>query len=203
LLAKDLLAKDLAAIRIGDKAILAAKRPRESLDADRIDQIPAPVSNPMGGWLRQIVLNAQVRTGLSPDTVIWAAVAAIAAPLALIFFLIAAFIWLSDRYDSLIAGVILGAFFLAVALIAIWACVMVRRRNIERARFELEVRKSANPGLLDPKLMAMGYQVGQAIGWRKVASLAAVGLLAAALAREWLGHKQASAQDDEADDSES
>ncbi len=156
----------------------------------------------MGGWLRQVVLNAQVRAGLSSDTVIWAAVAAIAAPLALIFFLIAAFIWLSDRYDSLIAGVILGAFFLAIALIAIMACVMARRRNIERARFELEVRKSANPGLLDPKLMAMGYQVGQAIGWRKVASLAAVGLLAAALAREWLGHKQAS-EDKDADDSES
>jgi hypothetical protein len=157
----------------------------------------------MGGWLRQIALNAQVRAGLSADTLIWAAVAAIASTLALIFLLIAAFIWLSDRYDTLIAGLALGIFFLAVALMAIIACVVARRRNIERARFELEVRKSANASLLDPKLMAVGYQVGQAIGWRKVASLAAVGLLAAGLAREWLGHRQSSAEDDDTADTES
>jgi hypothetical protein len=157
----------------------------------------------MGGWLRQIALNAQVRAGLSADTVIWAAVAAIASTVALIFLLIAAFIWLSDRYDTLTAGLILGIFFLAVALIAIFACVAVRRRNIERARLELEVRRSANASLLDPKLMAVGYQVGQAIGWRRVVSLAAVGLLAAGLAKEWLGHRQGSAEDDDDTDSES
>jgi hypothetical protein len=157
----------------------------------------------MGGWLRQIALNAQVRAGLSADTVIWAAVAAIASTVALVFLLIAAFIWLSDRYDTLIAGLVLGMFFLAVALMAIFACVVVRRRNIERARLELAVRRSASASLLDPKLMAVGYQVGQAIGWRRVVSLAAVGLLAAGLAKEWLGHRQASAEDDDDTDSES
>jgi hypothetical protein len=156
----------------------------------------------MGGWLRQIALNAQVRAGLSADTVIWAAVAAIASTVALIFLLIAAFIWLSDRYDMVIAGLVLGIFFLAVALIAIIACVVVRRRNIERARLELEARRSANASLLDPKLMAVGYQIGQAIGWRKLASLAAVALLAAGLAKEWIGHKQRTAGDDEKADSE-
>jgi hypothetical protein len=150
----------------------------------------------MGGWLRQIALNAQVRAGLGADTVIWAAVAGVASTVALIFLLIAAFIGLSDRYDMVIAGLVLGIFFLAVALIAIYACVVVRRRNIERARLELEVRKNANASLLDPKLMAVGYQVGQAIGWRKVASLAAVGLLAAGLAKEWLSHRQAMAEGD-------
>jgi hypothetical protein len=153
----------------------------------------------MGGWLRQIALNAQVRAGLSADIAIWAAVAAIAFPLALIFLLIAAFIWLSDRYDTVIAGLILGAAFLALALMAILACVMARRRNIERARLELEARRSANASLLDPKLMAMGYQMGQAIGWRKLASLAAVALLAAGLAREWVGHRQRTAEDHAAD----
>jgi hypothetical protein len=155
----------------------------------------------MGGWLRQIALNAQVRAGVSADTLIWAAVAAIASTIALIFLLIAAFIWLSERYDTLIAGLVMGMFFLAVALIAIAACVVVRRRNIERARLELEVRRNANANLLDPKLMAMGYQVGQAIGWRRVASLAAVALLAAGLAKEWLGHRQSSAEDDDTADS--
>jgi hypothetical protein len=157
----------------------------------------------MGGWLRQIALNAQVRAGLSADSVMWAAVAATASTVALIFLLIAAFIWLSDRYDTVIAGLVLGIIFLVVALIAIFACVVVRRRNIERARLELEVRRSANANLLDPKLMAVGYQVGQAIGWRRLASLAAVGLLAAGLAKEWLGRRQGMAEDDDEADSES
>lgn len=157
----------------------------------------------MGGWLRQIALNAQIRTGLSTGSAIWALIAAIAFSIALIFFLIAAYVWLSARYDPVLAGLILGGAFLVAALIAVLACVMARRRNIERARFELEVRKGASPGLLDPKLMAMGFQVGQAIGWRRVASLGAVGLIAAFLAREWLGHKQASSPEDDAADSES
>jgi hypothetical protein len=157
----------------------------------------------MGGWLRQIALNAQVRAGLSADTVIWAVVATIASTVALIFLLIAAFIWLSDRYDTVTAGLVLGIFFLAVALIAIFACIVARRRNIERARLELELRRSANASLLDPKLMAVGYQVGQAIGWRRVASLAAVALLAAGLAKEWLSHRQAMAQGDNEADAES
>jgi hypothetical protein len=157
----------------------------------------------MGGWLRQIALNAQVRAGLSADSVMWAAVAAMASTVALIFLLIAAFIWLSDRYDTVIAGLVLGIIFLVVALIAIFACVVVRRRNIERARLELEVRRSANANLLDPKLMAVGYQVGQAIGWRRLASLAAVGLLAAGLAKEWLSHRQGMAEDEDEADSES
>ncbi len=147
----------------------------------------------MGGWLRQILLNAQVRAGLSTGIAVWALVAAIAFPIALIFFLIAAYVCLSARYDLVIAGLIIGGAFLALALVAVLAAVIARRRNVERARFELEVRKSASPGLLDPKLMAMGYQIGQTIGWRKVASLGAVGLLAAVLAREWMGRRQTSA----------
>jgi len=141
----------------------------------------------MGGWLRQIALNAQLRAGLGASTVIWAALAAIASALALFFILIAAFIGLSDRYDTVAAGFVLGALFLGIALIAIFACILTRRRNIERARRELELRNSTNANLLDPRLIAMGYQVGQAIGWRRLAALAAVGLLAAGLAREWIG----------------
>jgi hypothetical protein len=45
--------------------------------------------------------------------------------------------------------------------------------------------------------MAMGFQVGQAIGWRRLASLGAVALLAAGLAKEWLGRDSPSADDEE------
>ena len=151
----------------------------------------------MGGWLRQIMLNAQVRAGLSGDIAAWALIAAVAFLIALIFFLIAADVWLAARYGSVVAGLILAGASLAVALIAILALLMARRRNIGRARLELEVRKSASPGVLDPKLMAVGYQLGEKVGWRRVASVAAVGFLAAAVAREWMVHRQESAEEDE------
>lgn len=150
----------------------------------------------MGGWLHYFILKAQARAGLTPQVAIWGVIAAVAVVIALVFFLIAAFIWLADRYTALTAGLVLGGIFLLVALIALMACLVVRSRNMERARLELAARSSTN--FLDPKLMAMGFQVGQAIGWRRLASLAAVGLLAAGLAKEWLARdKPEAAEDDE------
>jgi hypothetical protein len=149
----------------------------------------------MSGWLRYFALNAVARTGLSSEIVIWAVVAAIAATAAVFFLLIAAFVWLANRYDGVTAGLLLGGAFIVVAAIALLACLTVRRRNMERARLELAARKTASTAnWLDPKLMAVGLQIGQSIGWRKLVSLGAVGLLATLLAREWLTREQASVE---------
>jgi hypothetical protein len=149
----------------------------------------------MNGWLHYFTLKAQARAGLSSQVAVWGVIAAVAAMIALVFFLIAAFVWLADRYDPLIAGLVLGGVFVVVALIALIACLVIRRNNMERARRELAARSSAN--FLDPKLMAMGFQIGQAIGWRRLASLAAVGLLAAGLAKEWLARDNPPAPEDD------
>ena len=151
----------------------------------------------MSGWLRYLAVKAQVSTGVSSDVVIWAMIAVIASVAAMAFLLVAAFVWLADRYDSLTAGLALGGAFVLIALIAIVACLITRRRNMERARLELAAR-SGNANWLDPRLVPVGFRIGQAIGWRKLASLAAVGLLAAGLAREWLGHSEARPKADEA-----
>jgi type VI protein secretion system component VasK len=149
----------------------------------------------MSGWLRHFALNAIARTGFSSQIVIWAIVAAIAAAAAVLFLLIAAFVWLANRYDGVIAGLLLGGAFIVVAMVALAACLMVRRRNMERARLELAARRSASAAnWLDPKFMAVGVQIGQAIGWRKLVSLGAVALLAAVLAQEWVGRKEAPAE---------
>ena len=134
----------------------------------------------MRGWLRYFALNAQVRTGVSGWVLAWALIAAAAAAAAAVFLLVAAFVWLADVYDSLTAGVVLGC---AFALIALLACLMSRRRNMQRARLELAARSSTS--WLDPKLVAVGVQIGQAIGWRRLASLAALAVLAGAAAKEW------------------
>jgi hypothetical protein len=151
----------------------------------------------MEAWLRQLALNAQVRTGLGAAVVIWAVTAILGAALALIFLLIAAFIWLADRYDSAVAAVVLGGFFVLLAVIAGIACVAIRRGNIKRARRELEMRRraAAEATLIDPTVLAIGQQLANMIGWRRAASLAAVALVGAALAREWLGHTKKAEQD--------
>src|SRR5712672_1834754 len=114
----------------------------------------------MSGWLRHFALSAQVRTGFSSQVVVWAVIAAVASTVALVFLLLAAFIWLADRYDPLTAGLVLGGVFVVIALIALIACLIARRRNMERARLELAAR-SANTNWLDPKLMGVGFQIGQ------------------------------------------
>jgi hypothetical protein len=143
----------------------------------------------MGGLLRYLTLSAQARTGFSRGILIWAAVAAIAAVAAASFFVVAAFIWLSERYSPMTAALVLGFLFLLIALIALVACLLTRRNNVRQARLALAAR-GGGPPWLDPKLLAMGVQFGQSIGWRKLVSLGAVAVLAAVIAREWLGGEQ-------------
>ncbi|HEY1361544.1 MAG TPA: hypothetical protein VGF60_04820 [Xanthobacteraceae bacterium] len=148
----------------------------------------------MSGWLRYLAVNARARTGYSPQILIWVLVAAAAAAAALIFLCIAAFVWLARRYDPIIAALVLFGFFVLVAVIALAACLAARRRNIERARKELATRSNA-ASWLDPKLLAVGMQVGQTIGWRRIVWLAAAALLAAGVAKEWGGRAEAQRED--------
>jgi hypothetical protein len=149
----------------------------------------------MRGWLRYFALKAQVRTGLSAAVLTCAVITAVAVGGAAIFLLVALFVWLADVYDGVIAGVVLGCGFALIALIALLAAFMIRRRNMERARVELATRQSS---LFDPKLLAVAMQIGQAIGWRRLASLVALAVLAAGVSKEWSGRAQASGEDDDA-----
>src|SRR5262249_382269 len=150
----------------------------------------------MRGWLRYFALNAQVRTGVSGAVLVLAIIAAAAAVAAVIFLLVAPFVWLADLCAALTAGVVVGCAFALIALIALVACLMTRRRNMERARLELAARSSSS--WLDPKLVAVGLQIGQAIGWRRLASLAALGVLAGGVAKEWSARAKPAEDDDEA-----
>ena len=139
----------------------------------------------MGDWLRHIALNAKARTGFGPALVVWFLVALVSLALALGFFCAAAFVWLASRYDGVTAGLMLGGGFLLVAILAAVAGWVARLRNIERARRELAARSHA--GWLDPKFLAVGMEIGRTLGWRRLATLAAVGVLAAGLGKEWFG----------------
>jgi hypothetical protein len=148
----------------------------------------------MSGMLHHFALTAKTRTGFSVGIVVWAIVAAISIAATIIFFLIAGFVVIAQRYDTVIAGLALGGFFFVIAVVAVVAYLTIRRRNIERARLELASRSSAN--WLDPSLLALGLQIGRAIGWRRVASIAVANILAAGLARERTSRDQARSKSD-------
>jgi hypothetical protein len=142
----------------------------------------------MGDWLRHITLNAKARTGLGPSLIVWSVIAVVSLMLALGFFCVAAFVWLAGRYDPLTAGLILGGVFLAIAIIAAIAGWAARQRNIERARLALAARSQA--GWLDPKLLAVGIEIGRTLGWRRLITLVAAGLFAAGAAKEWFAARE-------------
>lgn len=136
----------------------------------------------MSGLLHHFALTAKTRTGFSVGIVVWAIVAAISIAATIIFFSIAGFVVIAQRYDTVIAGLALGGLFFVIAVAAVVAYLMIRRHNIQCARLELASRSSAN--WLDPSLLALGLQIGRAIGWRRVASIAVATILAAGLAKE-------------------
>src|ERR1700724_58138 len=107
----------------------------------------------MRGWLRYFALNAQVRTGVSAGVLVLAIIAAAAAAAAVVFLLVAAFVWLADLYDALTAGVVLGCAFALIALIALVACLMTRRRNMARAPCSRVPRPRSGPAAISHQRM--------------------------------------------------
>jgi hypothetical protein len=154
----------------------------------------------MSGWLHHLALSARARTGFSTHIVVWATIAAVSSAAMFVFLCVAAFVWLADRYGAVTAGLVMAGCFFVITLIAVVSVVISRRRTIERARIELAARGSAS--WLDPRLLGVGVQVGQAIGWRKLASLAAIAILAAGVSKEWFSRsdKPAPGEDERAED---
>jgi hypothetical protein len=147
----------------------------------------------MNDWLRHIALNAKARTGFGPQLIACLLIAVVSLALALGFLCAAAFVWLASRYDAVTAGLVLAGVFLLIAIIAAIAGWITRLRNMERARRELAARSHAN--WLDPKFLAIGIEIGRTLGWRRIMTLAAAGLFAAGVAKEWFGSGEKKSDD--------
>jgi hypothetical protein len=141
---------------------------------------------PMNSLIHHLMLTAQVRAGFSLLGLICALAAASSAAIAVGFGLLAAFILLAQHFEPLIAGLVLAGLFLAFAVIAGMTALLIRRRTIARADRELAARRTEH--WLDPRLLSVGLQVGQAVGWRRLMTVAALGVLAVGLAKEWVAH---------------
>jgi hypothetical protein len=142
----------------------------------------------MSGWLRHIGLMLEARTGAGAGIVVWLLIAVVSLLAGLVCFGVAAFVFLANRFDGVTAGLILGGAFLLVAIIAVIAARLTRSHNMERAKRELALRRRAS--LLDPGFAPMAMEIGRALGWRRLAALAAVAVLAVGLGREWMGERE-------------
>jgi hypothetical protein len=138
----------------------------------------------MSNWLRHLTLLAEARTGFSVPIGLWLLVTIVSSGAVLVFLCISAFLWIALRYDQLTASLAMACLFLLIATIAGFVSVFARQRNMERARLELASRSRA-PGL-DPRVLALGLNVGRSIGWGKLIPLVAVAVVAGVLGRNWL-----------------
>ena len=143
----------------------------------------------MKSLLRYLELTLKSKTGFNSGILLLGLGAVLAAALTLAFLLAAAFIALADRFGPLNAALILGGFFLLLTVVAVLGCIASRRRTIAGAQLALAAR-SQTPWL-DPKYLGVGMQIGRAIGWRRLVPLAAVGVLAPGIAKEWIGRNLA------------
>jgi hypothetical protein len=141
------------------------------------------------GWLHHIKLTVRAR-GVSPALALWGVVAAVAFAVTLTFLGVAAFIWIEHNNSPLTAALALAGFYLLIAIAAAIILAVARRRTIERAKLELAARK-AQP-MIDPRLLAIGLELGRTLGWKKGLPLAAAGVIAAGIAREWSDRRAAS-----------
>jgi len=152
----------------------------------------------MGGLRRYLGLQARAKTGLTSGVLISGLLALLGAALTFAFVLVTVFIWLADRYGALVSALALAGVFLLTAIVALLCCIAIRRRTIERAQQALAARSSAI--WLDPRLVGGAVQVSRAVGWGKVATLLAVGVLAAGVGALWFGHNRSGGERDVRDE---
>ena len=103
------------------------------------------------GWMHDIALAVQAKSGATPAVFVWVAVLTIALLTAFVFLCVAAFMWLSLQFGGVVAGLIMAGVFVLIAAIAAIICSLARRHARERAILERAARAHAPSWLLDPE----------------------------------------------------
>jgi hypothetical protein len=133
---------------------------------------------------REIALAIQARSGMSLAVAIWTGVVGIAVFAAFVFLCVAGYAWLSPRYGSDIAGLIMAGIFTTIAVISAIVAAIIRRRVRERALLARAAKSQTPPWLLDPRVVGAAVEAGRSLGWRRLIPIALVGFMAAQWARE-------------------
>ena len=143
------------------------------------------------GWMHDITLAIQARSGASAALFVWMAIIAFASLSAFVFLCIAAYDWLSLQLGGVIAGLIMAGIFVLIAAIGAIFSAFARRRARERAILERAARARASSSwLLDPKIVTVAVEAGRALGWQRILPVALLGLMAAQWTREHRAHRE-------------
>ena len=111
-------------------------------------------------------------------TVVMGVIAAAAGVTAFFLLCVGLFVWTAHTYDTVTACVVLAVLFLVIAVVALTVIVVARRRAAERLR-RRESRRA--PFGLDPAMIALGVEIAKTLGPRRIASIAVLGALVAAI----------------------
>ena len=120
----------------------------------------------------------KARLNVSLRATAWGAVAALAGAVAVLFFCIALFAWLAQKYGSIMAGLVLGGIFLLIMLTTGITCMAIRRK---RVRLRVREATSGSNWWQDPALVLTALQIARMIGVRRLVPIAIVGGIAAGL----------------------
>jgi hypothetical protein len=143
------------------------------------------------GWMHDITLAIQARSGASAALFVWMAIIAFASLSAFVFLCIAAYDWLSLQLGGILAGLIMAGIFVLIAAIGAIFSAFARRRARERAILERAARARASSSwLLDPKIVTVAVEAGRALGWQRILPVALLGLMAAQWTREHRAHRE-------------
>lgn len=140
------------------------------------------------GWMHDMTLAIQVRSGASPALFAWIAIVILATLTAFLFLCVAGYHWFAFQFGPVYAALIMAAIFVLIAAIGAVVCMYGRRRTMERAILARAARAHAPSWWLDPKILAAGMQAGRALGWQRLVPIALLGFMAAQWAREHREH---------------
>lgn len=112
-------------------------------------------------------------------TLVYGVIAASAGSVAFLFAVTAAFLWVQQRYDTIVASGVVGGMFLLVAVVALISLSVSRRRAARRqAREAAEEAKALPSWLADPAILLTAFQIARSIGLGKLIPLALAGVAA-------------------------
>jgi hypothetical protein len=137
------------------------------------------------GWVRDITLSLQAKSGVTPALFVWLAIIALASLTAFAFLCVAGYQWALLQVGPVFAGLAMAGVFLLIALIGLIASAVSRNRAKQRAILERAARAQASTSwLFDPKLLGVAMQAGRSFGWQRLIPVVLLGFLAAQWMRE-------------------
>jgi hypothetical protein len=139
------------------------------------------------GIVNDVMLAVRENIGSSVHIVILTIIIFTTSVGAAVWLNIAAFVWLTQHYDTITVAAALGGVFLLISITALFSGIIVQRRSVAK----VEAREKANAAaqqtpswLLDPRMAAIGLEFGRVIGFKRLIPIAAVGILLALGSRD-------------------